>query len=341
MRRTGVSCGKQSSAHMSSQLAEHTEPHTDAFSDLERRRLEARVHGQYQVVRELGRGGMGVVFLARDVALHRTVAIKVLRHEFVDSEDHRERFRREARLTARLTHPGIVPVFTFGESKDLVYIVMQYVNGESLADRLQRDGAVPPAEAAAILYDLAEALDYAHGEGMVHRDLKAENVLMERGTGRALLTDFGVARLRDASPDEWERSHAFGTPHYMSPEQAAGEPDIDRRSDLYSLGVLGYLMLSGTLPFHGTSFVALAAQHIVNAPPPLADLAPAGTPDRVVKAVERCLAKERDDRWATGHEFVAALTDEEDIKRLRGRIGPRGWMKVVAVLTAAAALFGR
>ena len=127
---------------MTSQLALSVELYEDADSDLERRRLEARVAGQYQVVRELGRGGMGVVFLARDVALHSTVAIKALRHEFVESEAHRERFRREARLTARLTHPGIVPVYTFGESKDLVYIVMQYVDGESLADRLARDGKV-------------------------------------------------------------------------------------------------------------------------------------------------------------------------------------------------------
>lgn len=325
---------------MTSQLALSVELYEDADSDLERRRLEARVAGQYQVVRELGRGGMGVVFLARDVALHRTVAIKALRHEFVESEAHRERFRREARLTARLTHPGIVPVYTFGESKDLVYIVMQYVDGESLADRLARDGKVAPDEAAAILYDLAEALEFAHREGMVHRDLKAENVLIERSTGRAMLTDFGVARLRDASPDEWERSHAFGTPHYMSPEQAAGEPDLDRRSDLYSLGILGYLMLSGTLPFHGSSFTALAAQHIVKSPAPLAGLAP-DAPAPLVKAIEKCLAKEREDRWSSALEFGDALTGDVRVTGLHKKIGPRGWLRVVAAVTAAAALFGR
>ncbi len=325
---------------MTEQLTAYPDALIAADSDLERRQLEAGVNGQYQVVRELGRGGMGVVFLARDVALHRAVAIKVLRHEYVASEDHRERFRREARLTARLNHPGVVPVYTFGERGDLVYIVMQYVHGESLAERLRTGGRLPADEAAQVLYDLAETLDYAHREGMIHQDLKAENVLIERGTGRARLTDFGVAKLRDSGPDEWGRAHAFGTPHYMSPEQAVGEADIDGRSDLYSLGVLGYLMLAGTLPFHGNSFAVLAAQHVVHAPPALADLAP-DAPAGMVQAIERCLAKERDDRWKTASDFAGQLTGERTAKGLRGAIGPRGWMKVVAGLATAAALFGR
>ena len=325
---------------MTEQLTAHPELLSDADSQVERRQLEAGVNGQYQVVRELGRGGMGVVFLARDVALHRTVAIKVLRHEFVDSEDHRERFRREARLTARLSHPGIVPVYTLGERHELVYIVMQYVQGASLADRLRTGSRLSADQAAQVLYDLAEALEYAHREGMLHRDLKAENVLIERGSGRARLTDFGVAKLRDASPDEWERAHTFGTPHYMSPEQAAGEADLDGRSDIYSLGVLGYLMLSGNLPFHGSNFAALAAQHIVRTPPPLGELAP-DTPERLVQAVERCMAKERDDRWKTAGAFAEVLTGNQRSKRFRGVIGPSGWVKVVAGLAAAAALFGR
>ncbi len=325
---------------MTDQLTVHPEILTDADSQLERRQLEAGVSGQYQVVRELGRGGMGIVFLARDIALHRTVAIKVLRHEFVDSEDHRERFRREARLTARLNHPGIVPVYTLGEHHELVYIVMQYVHGSSLADRLRTGTKFPADQAAQVLYDLAETLHYAHREGMLHRDLKAENVLLDQSTGHARLTDFGIARLRDASPDEWERAHAFGTPHYMSPEQAAGEADLDGRSDVYSLGVLGYLMLSGRLPFHGSSFTALAAQHIVRAPAPLRELAP-DSPEALVEAVERCLAKEREDRWKTAGEFADALTCKPPTKGLRGGIGPRGWVKVVAGLAAAAALFGR
>lgn len=322
---------------MSPSLVERPEPLSEADPNVERRELEARVSGQYQVVRELGRGGMGVVFLARDVALHRLVAVKVLRHEFVESEDHRERFRREARLTARLSHPGIVPVYTFGESDDLVYIVMKYVQGESLAERLRSAGRLPAREAARVLRDLAEALDYAHTQGMVHRDLKAENVLMERSGGRAFLTDFGVARLRDASPDEWERSHAFGTPHYMSPEQAAGEPDLDGRSDLYSLGVLGYQMVSGTLPFQGTSFTSLAAQHIVHAPTPLRDLAPEA-PEPLVRAIERCLAKEREDRWQTGGALCGALSASPNRENLAAKLLTRGWVMIAAGLAVAAAL---
>ncbi|MHB1861448.1 MAG: serine/threonine-protein kinase [Gemmatimonadaceae bacterium] len=325
---------------MTPQLTAHQELLNDADAQLERRALEACVRGQYQVVRELGRGGMGVVFLARDVALHRTVAIKVLRHEYVRSDDHRERFRREARLTARLSYPGIVPVYTFGEQDDLVYIVMQYVHGESLAERLRREARLSPRETTRILSDLAEALDHAHRQGMVHRDLKAENVLIEKSTGRAYLTDFGVAWCRDSSPDAWEGSHAFGTPHYMSPEQAAGEADLDGRSDLYSLGVLGYLMLSGTLPFHGSSFTALAAQHIVRAPVPLAELAP-HAPKPLVEAIERCLCKERDERWKNGGELAEALTAGARRAGWAVRMGPWGWMKVVAGLAAAAAVLGR
>lgn len=262
--------------------------------------------GQFQIVREIGRGGMGVVFLARDIALHRLVAIKVLRYEFTGNGEHRERFRREARMTARLSHPNIVPVHSFGEVGDLVYIVMKYVHGESLADRMRRDAALPPAEVQRILRDLANALDSAHRDGVIHRDLKAENILLERGTGRAMLTDFGVALLRSLDPVRADAAHAFGTPHYMSPEQAAGELDLDGRSDLYSLGVLGYYMLSGSLPFHGETFEMLAARHIAEPAAPVADVA-AGTPGTLAGAIDRCLAKERAARWRTARELAEAL----------------------------------
>src|SRR5258708_9919226 len=156
-------------------------------SSWELRQIATHLGAQFQVVRELGKGAMGVVFLARDIALHRLVAIKVLRHEMTGSPDHIERFRREARMTARLSHPNIVPVHTFGEIGAFVYIVMKYVHGESLGARLRREGAVSGADARRILVELAQALDYAHREGVVHRDLKAENILIERGSGRAML----------------------------------------------------------------------------------------------------------------------------------------------------------
>src|SRR5919197_1479859 len=174
----------------------------------ERELIATHLGMQYQVVRELGRGGMGIVFLARDIALHRLVAIKGLRQEFATSEEHRERFRREARMTARLSHANIVPVHTFGEAGELVYIVMKYVHGESLGERLRAQRLLPTEEARHILHDLALALDYAHREGVVHRDLKAENIVLERGSGRAILTDFGVALQRSLDPSRAEAAHA-------------------------------------------------------------------------------------------------------------------------------------
>jgi serine/threonine protein kinase len=272
----------------------------------EREQVTAGLNDQYQIVREIGRGGMGVVFLARDIALHRLVALKVLRQEYARSDEHRERFRREARMTARLSHPNIVPVHTFGELGDLVYIVMKYVHGESLAERMRRDGAIPAEDVQRILAELAMALETAHREGVVHRDLKAENILIEKGTGRPMLTDFGVALLRSLDPVPEEAFKAFGTPHYMSPEQAAGELDIDGRSDIYSLGVLGYYMLSGRLPFEGQTFEALAAKHIAEQPVPLGELA-SDAPRPLIAAIEDCLKKERTDRWRCARDLAQAL----------------------------------
>jgi serine/threonine-protein kinase len=272
----------------------------------EREQIVNHLSDQYQVVREIGRGGMGVVFLARDIALHRLVAIKVLRYEFSSSNEHRERFRREARMTARLSHSNIVPVHTFGELDDLVYIVMKYVHGQSLAERMRRNDKLGAPEVQRVLRDLALALGSAHRDGVVHRDLKAENILLEGGSGRAMLTDFGVALLRSLDPVRADSSRAFGTPHYMSPEQAAGELDIDGRSDLYSLGVLGYYMLSGQLPFDAHSFQSLAAKHIAESHVPLADVVPSA-PAALCEAIERCLSKSREARYRTGEDLAAAL----------------------------------
>ena len=275
--------------------------------DVECELLTQQLGAQYQVVRTLGRGGMGVVYLARDLALHRMVAIKVLRHDLVQSEEDRERFRREARMTARLSHPNIVPVHAFGETRDLVYFVMKYVDGESLAERLRRETRIPATETRRLLAEIALALDYAHGEGVVHRDLKAENIILERATGRPVLTDFGVALFRSSDHAPADARRAFGTPHYMSPEQAAGELDLDGRSDLYALGVLGYAMLSGTLPFDGASVEAIVAKHLTEQPAPL-DTAARHAPCDLVAAIERCLAKERAARWRHGRDLHEALT---------------------------------
>jgi serine/threonine-protein kinase len=292
---------------------------TRVTPDFERQQLSLELEGSYQIVRELGRGAMGIVYLARDVVLHRLVAIKVLRHEVAATPEGRERFRREARLMARLGHPGIVPVHAFHESGDLLYIVMKYVFAESLADRLRRTGRLSPAESCRVLAELALALDYAHREGVVHRDLKAENILLERETGRPMLTDFGVATLRSADVVPAEARRAFGTPHYMSPEQASGELDIDGRSDIYALGVLGYMMLSGRMPFDGATSGEIVAKHIVEPPPPLATVAP-HVPPAVAAVIERCLRKERSERWRHARDLHAALVRAPSRRSFFGKI---------------------
>ena len=312
--------------HAISEQTESTHETQTIASSWELRQIGMHLGDNYQVVRELGKGAMGVVFLARDIALHRLVAIKVLKHDLAGSEDHRERFRREARMTARLSHPNIVPVHTFVEAGDFVCIVMKYVHGESLAVRLRRDGAMNSAESRRLLAELAMALDYAHREGVVHRDLKAENILIERGSGRAMLTDFGVALLRSLDAGRAEAGH-FGTPHYMSPEQAAGDSDLDGRSDLYSLGVLGYYMTAGRLPFHALTFEALAAKQIAEAHVPLKTVAPKLDAD-VALAIEMCLMKERENRWRHGRFMAEALSNQK---------GRNGIARVVRRLTTAAA----
>jgi serine/threonine-protein kinase len=201
--------------------------------------LQAALAGEYSLQRELGRGGMGIVYLARDVQLDRDVAIKVLPSHLARTEASRERFLREARTAAGLSHPHIVPIHRVGESAGFVYFVMSYVEGETLGERLRREGPLPAADATRVLREVAWALAYAHGRGIVHRDVKPDNILLEAGTGRALVTDFGIAHGGANAEIATDRGKIMGTAHFMSPEQAAGEP-IDGRSDLYSLGVVGY-----------------------------------------------------------------------------------------------------
>ena len=273
---------------------------------LDRELLDAALEGRFQVVREIGRGATGVVYLARDLALHRMVAIKALRWECLSDEEERDRFRREARTTGQLSHPNIVALHTFAETADAMYMVLGWVDGGSLADRLRREPRLPVAEALPIILGVASALAHAHGEGLVHRDLKPENVLIDRRSGRALLADFGVATqpMRDMGMNGRRRS--FGTPHFMSPEQAAGETEVDARSDIFSLGVLAYTMLSGRRPFDAPTAEALAAQQVSAEHPPLREVAP-HVPTAVAAAVERCMEKEPAARWRKVEELTAAL----------------------------------
>ena len=296
----------------------------DVPSDPLRAALERAIGSQYQLVRLLGRGGMGAVYLAREPALDRAVAIKVLPPEASDSSS-RERFRREARTAAKLTHPNIVPLHTFGEADGMMYSVMGFVQGESLADRLGREGQLSPDEARRLLAQIADALDYAHRQGVVHRDIKPDNILLDDSSGKPMLTDFGVAKASVGGETLTAVGTALGTPHYMSPEQASGERDLDGRSDLYSLGVMGYQMLTGQLPFEGDSFREIIVQHMTKEPTPIKSVAPS-VPDDVALTLDRCLVKDPEARWPDAATFknqlaLDSLADDElpfHLARLEG-----------------------
>ena len=287
-------------------------------SDDLRDALERAIGFQYDIIGLLGRGGMGAVYHAHEKALDRPVAIKVLPPDAVGG-DARERFLREARTAARLTHPNIVPLFTFGETQGLVYFVMGYVDGESLEQRLRR-GPLDAETAKSILAQLAGALDYAHQQGIVHRDVKPDNVLIERGSGVAKLTDFGIAKRSAGGETLTGTGLLMGTPKYMSPEQAAGDRDLDARSDIYALGLVGYAMLTGRPPFDGGSVQEILTQQVTRDAPSLRKMFP-DLESGLANSIERALKKEPAQRWASAQSMALALTDEEheDLEGLTSR----------------------
>jgi eukaryotic-like serine/threonine-protein kinase len=271
--------------------------------------LQAALGPQYRLERELGRGGMGVVFLATDATLDRRVAIKVVHPELALHEATTRRFLTEARTIARVRHPNIVAIHAAGSAQGLLYYVMDEVAGESLRQRLAREGRLTPEETARIVSDIASALDCAGRAGVVHRDVKPENVLLDHATGRALLADFGIARAMaaDSAESSTGQGVAVGTPVYMSPEQAAGE-EIDTRSDLYALGVVAYEMLAGHPPFQGPHRVVVS-KHIAERPVPLERERP-DAPGELTGAIMRALEKQPSDRWQTGEEFRQVIAGE-------------------------------
>jgi serine/threonine-protein kinase len=271
--------------------------------------LQAALGGHYRLERELGRGGMGVVFLAVDTTLDRPVAIKVVHPELAPHESITRRFLAEARTIARLRHPNIVAIHAAGSAEGLLYYVMDEVAGESLRQRLTREGRLGIEDASRILADLAAALDAAGKAGVVHRDVKPENVLLDSSSGRAMLVDFGIARAVAAETGSLSTGQgvAVGTPVYMSPEQAAGE-EIDIRSDLYALGVVAYEMLAGHPPFQGPHRVVVS-KHIAERPVPIQRVR-ADVPAPLAAAVMRSLEKQPSDRWQSGDELRRALAGE-------------------------------
>ncbi|UCG85885.1 MAG: protein kinase [Gemmatimonadota bacterium] len=269
-------------------------------------RLQAALGDAYRVERELARGGMSRLFLANEVSLNRQVVVKLLPPEMA-SEVSAARFKQEIEVVAQLQHPHVLPVHAAGSRDDLIYYVMPYVEGESLRHRLNQQGRLPIEEASLILTEVADALAFAHDRGVVHRDIKPENILLQQG--HAVLTDFGVARAVEEARGEarlTEVGMAVGTPGYMSPEQASGETNLDARSDLYALAVVGYEVLVGEQPFTGPNAQAVLAAHLTEEAAPVSERRP-GVPAQLDAAIARALAKAPAERFQTAAAFRDAL----------------------------------
>ena len=265
--------------------------------------LQTVIAGRFSLERESGRGGRAVVYLARDVSLNRPVAIKLLNPDVAADQTIRQHFLREARTAGLLSQPNIVAIHAVEEHGDIVFFVMGYVDGETLGQWIKRRGMLEIEEATRILREVAWALGYAHARGITHRDVKPDNIMIERDTGRAIVTDFGIAR----HLDDPHGGEIVGTADYMSPEQAAGHP-VDARSDIYSLGATAFHAITGQPPFHATTEEQVLMLHETQPAPSVKGLR-AGVPGRLVEIIDRCLAKNRADRFATAEEVAGALGD--------------------------------
>jgi len=272
-------------------------------------RLPAILGGHYETSRELGRGGMACVYLARDTKHGRDVAVKVIRSELAASLG-RDRFLREIAIAARLRHPNIVPLYDSGDADGLLYFVMPYENGPSLRSRLAREGPLPIPDALHVLRDVTRALQYAHEQGVVHRDIKPDNVMMSGGA--AVVADFGIAKAVSAAQapgtttDLTLAGSGIGTAAYMAPEQAVGDPASDHRVDIYSFGCLAYEVLTGKPPFHGMPLHQVVAAHMSTVPALVTEVR-ADVPESLGQLVAQCLAKDPAARPQTAAEALAVL----------------------------------
>jgi serine/threonine-protein kinase len=269
--------------------------------------LVRAIADRYTILREIGVGGMATVFLAEDRKHHRNVALKVLKPELAAALGA-DRFPREIRTVAQFNHPHILSLYDSGEVHGFLFYVMPFVEGESLRDRLDRDGPLPIGDVIRIMHEVADALAYSHARGVIHRDIKPANVLL---SGRhAIVTDFGVAKAVTASGTDASTTMgmAVGTPQYMAPEQAMGEADVDARADIYALGLLAYEMLAGRPTFDAPTAQAMLAAHVMETPADIRTVRP-GTPAILGDAVMRCLAKHRTDRWASAEALLARLEE--------------------------------
>jgi len=269
-------------------------------------RLQAALDGRYRIEGEIGSGGMAVVYLADDLKHHRPVALKVLKPELAAALGP-ERFLREIEIAAQLHHPHILPLYDSGEADGFLFYVMPYEEGRSLRDRLRTEGELPVGEAVRVLCDVADALSHAHEHGVVHRDIKPENILLSGH--HALVTDFGVAKAVSEATGQYgltTTGMALGTPAYMAPEQAAADPHVDQRADIYALGVVAYELLTGHPPFSRATPQELLVSHLTETPEPVTAHRPS-VPPALGQAIMRCLEKNRADRWQTSEELRTQL----------------------------------
>src|SRR3990172_7465736 len=260
--------------------------------------------GLYEIVEQLGRGGMATVFKARHTVLERDAALKFLDLAFLEDPEFVKRFRHEARVIAGLDHPNIVPVFDFSEHQGLPYLVMKFVEGETLKARLGR-GRLTVTESAVMIHSIGGGLSYAHAQGVLHRDVKPSNVLLGRD-GSIYLADFGLARIAASAQSTLSREFMIGTPQYISPEQARSEPNLDARTDIYSLGILIYELLVGQVPFDADTPISIIHDHLQTPPPRPSAKAP-GISEDLDRAILRALAKDKKDRFASVDEMVNAV----------------------------------
>lgn len=269
-------------------------------------RVAAAVGDLYDVREELGRGGMALVYRAIDRRLKRAVALKVLPPELAFREEVRRRFMREAETSAKLSYQNIVPIYSVDEKNGIVYLVMALVDGETVAARMARGPRMSFDEIRRVLREVAGALAYAHAHGVVHRDIKPENILLDRESGRAMVTDFGIARAAEGDARLTVTGVAIGTPAYMSPEQALGEREADGRSDIYSLGVVGYQMLAGELPFKASNTPSMMMKHLTERLRPIREVRP-DVPSDIAAVIEHALGKRPEDRFSNASEMASAL----------------------------------
>ena len=292
---------------------------TDSLS-----RLKAALADRYTIERELGSGGMATVYLAEDLKHHRKVAVKVLRPELASALGA-DRFQQEIEIAAQLHHPHILPLYDSGEADEFLYYIMPYEEGQSLRDKLAKVGEVPIPEAVRILRDVVEALKHAHKHNVVHRDIKPDNVMLAED--HALVTDFGVAKAVSEATGAvglTTEGVALGTPAYMAPEQAAADPHIDHRADIYAVGVIAYELLAGRTPFVGTTQQELLAAHVTQAPDPVTKYREL-VPGALAALVMKCLEKKAADRWQTAEELLPQL---EALTTPSGGVTPTGMMPV-------------